>query len=577
MTLLEDTPLPDANAVLDNSTSEENPAPVCHHWLLDPSEGALRPEDEERCSKCNKNWSELLQSCLESEGHVHYAAYACSTGLPVNHYLVHGASSFCPHCQLNRLSHIARTITKVCSTVLSIPGLVVPTDDKRGQEEFSSRGALWALFQSYPNEVCSSMADWIKEVRSQQVEGDVIGYLIPKVPLHGDACTEECHEGFKVDVLKLLDEEFGTDTSFTIGMKPPSHLRAKKGTGSDKTSKTVSKPQINVEIDTEEDTGDAGEGEIPSGKHLSPLITDQIAWRGTCQEYLPFFYDIGARKKRELYVISQAIRCRQDPSNRGPPKLVPSLYLRASVSNLKKRADKLLAGVKPLDVIQPPNSANQQAPGTFVTPFVPTPRPRGPTNFGGSPRFPARGKSAPRNNYHNHGFARGRGGGRGRGSYQNYPDYYSNRSTYFTNRSGSTSDTPTRDPAAVVPMAKSVGVPGGSGVPPKSKIPQVIKGKGGKGRGGVSNNAHKNRKTSEQLNKSGSADLETQLDQSMEQYQLLQANRAARKVPGEKVKCLKASCKAEFTTGVGDFCGACGSNQNVEMAAALKRISKMQN
>ena len=159
MTLLEDTPLPDANAVLDNSITEENPAPVCHHWLLDPSEGALRPEDEERCSKCNKNWSELLQSCLESEGHVHYAAYSCSTGEPVTHYLVHGASSVCPHCQLNRLVHIARTLSKVCSAVLSTEGLVVPPDDKRGQEEFSSRGALWALYQTYPNEVCSALAD----------------------------------------------------------------------------------------------------------------------------------------------------------------------------------------------------------------------------------------------------------------------------------------------------------------------------------------------------------------------------------------------------------------------------------
>ena len=79
------------------------------------------------------------------------------------------------------------------------------------------------------------------------------------------------------------------------------------------------------------------------------------------------------------------------------------------------------------------------------------------------------------------------------------------------------------------------------------------------------------------MNKSGSADLETQLDQSMQQYQVLLAHRNARKEAGGKVICLRASCKAEFTTGVGNFCGACGSNQNVEMAAALKRIGKMQN
>ena len=145
-----------------------------------------------------------------------------------------------------------------------------------------------------------------------------------------------------------------------------------------------------------------------------------------------------------------------------------------------------------MDVIQPPNLANQQAPGTFVTPFVPFPRPRGPSNFGGSPRLPARGRSAPRNNYHNQGLVRGRGGGRGRSSYQNYPDNYTNRSTYFTNRLGPISDTSTRDPAAVAPMAQANGVPGGSGVSPPAKFPQVKKGKGVKGQGGSIQQRSKN-------------------------------------------------------------------------------------
>ena len=79
------------------------------------------------------------------------------------------------------------------------------------------------------------------------------------------------------------------------------------------------------------------------------------------------------------------------------------------------------------------------------------------------------------------------------------------------------------------------------------------------------------------MDKSGPADIDSQIDTTMQQYQELLNHRNSRKVSREKVICLRSSCKKEFTAGVGDFCGACGSNQNVEMAAALKRIAKMKN
>ena len=92
----------------------------------------------------------------------------------------------------------------------------------------------------------------------------------------------------------------------------------------------------------------------------------------------------------------------------------------------------------------------------------------------------------------------------------------------------------------------------------------------GQGKGGASGNTQKLRKTSEQVDKGGPADIDSQINSTMQQYQELLDHRESRKVSGGKVICLNSNCKKEFTAGVGDFCGVCGSNQNVEMAAALK-------
>ena len=108
-------------------------------------------------------------------------------------------------------------------------------------------------------------------------------------------------------------------------MKKHLLLRASKGTGSDKNAASASEPQNNEDIDNEVDMSETTEGKIPSGVRLSNLITDYIAWKGINNEYKAYFYSIGARKKKELYAISQAIRCRQEPSTRAPPRFVPNV------------------------------------------------------------------------------------------------------------------------------------------------------------------------------------------------------------------------------------------------------------
>ena len=84
MTLLEETPPSEANALLDTAEPGGNPAPSCSHWLLDTSSGGLWPEDEDPCPKCLKNWGTLLLECLGSEGLTANTAYGCSTGEPVS-------------------------------------------------------------------------------------------------------------------------------------------------------------------------------------------------------------------------------------------------------------------------------------------------------------------------------------------------------------------------------------------------------------------------------------------------------------------------------------------------------------
>ena len=193
---------------------------------------------------------------------------------------------------------------------------------------------------------------------------------------------------YKADVRKVLDQEFGTDAPITLRMVKPPLLRssANRGAKGDNNANTESQPETQQDIDNEVDISETIEDEIPSGIKLSNEITDFIAWRVCTDEYKSYFYNIGARKKKELYAISQTIRCCQEPSLVPPPRYVPKVYLRATVSMLRQRADKIMAGANNLDVIQTSLKAYQQAPGTFVTPFVPRgPHPQGHPSFGAPP------------------------------------------------------------------------------------------------------------------------------------------------------------------------------------------------
>ena len=59
-------------------------------------------------------------------------------------------------------------------------------------------------------------------------------------------------------------------------------------------------------------------------------------------EWKPYLYIVGEQKKRELFVISQAIRCRSNPCNVHPNLYVQKLYLKDIIPTLISRADKIL-------------------------------------------------------------------------------------------------------------------------------------------------------------------------------------------------------------------------------------------
>ena len=55
-----------------------------------------------------------------------------------------------------------------------------------------------------------------------------------------------------------------------------------------------------------------GTPQTAGGQKVSKKITEDFIWGGLCPEFLQYYYSIGLRKKQELYMISQAIRCKSD-------------------------------------------------------------------------------------------------------------------------------------------------------------------------------------------------------------------------------------------------------------------------
>ena len=77
-------------------------------------------------------------------------------------------------------------------------------------------------------------------------------------------------------------------------------------------------------------------------------------------------------------------------------------------------------------------------------------------------------------------------------------------------------------------------------------------------------------------NKGGSFDIDACLKSNLDALKEIKARRDIRVEPGNTLKCLVATCGADYPTG-GKFCYKCGTNQDVEEVKQLKTISAKLN
>ena len=70
----------------------------------------------------------------------------------------------------------------------------------------------------------------------------------------------------------------------------------------------------------------------------------------------------------------------------------------------------------------------------------------------------------------------------------------------------------------------------------------------------------------------GSFDIEARLTTNLNALMEQKARRDKCNVPGNILKCLVASCGADYPSG-GKFCNPCGANQDIEEVKRLKMIS----
>lgn len=254
------------------------------------------------------------------------------------------------------------------------------------------------------------------------------------------------------------------------------------------------------------------------------------------EEFKPYFFNMGIGKKQELFCISQAIRCRQEPTKYGPPRLVPNPFLGATIEVLKERAAKVISKE---DVVSDPVEADQQATGIINPIYSPDPSFQDQFHWGHPPRHPLR-YGTPRlpGNFHR---LPVRPRGRGRGFYQHFPaDTYTYRS-YFPRP-----PVPFRGPAPGAPVTpvRAVRPPaGGSGAPTvRTTAPSTNKAGVGTGRG-APHSAPKKTKKSRAPKESvgGLFDIDAALNSHLEELAKLKENRDKRKVPGNEVACLNDS------------------------------------
>ena len=106
-------------------------------------------------------------------------------------------------------------IAGVVKTILSVEMLSPPEGDVK-KRFFDPQLVMWGASSSFPNHFMDSFKDWEKYVCTQQVEGEVIEYIIPNYLIHGDACNNVCHGTYKAAITNVMDREFGSGNTLDV-------------------------------------------------------------------------------------------------------------------------------------------------------------------------------------------------------------------------------------------------------------------------------------------------------------------------------------------------------------------------
>ena len=89
-----------------------------------------------------------------------------------------------------------------------------------------------------------------------------------------------------------------------------------------------------------------------------------------CPEFKHYYYSIGLRMKQELYVISQAIRCKLDVTLLPNMRRVTPAYFKATIPMLCNRAAMLLRNTVEVDETSTSYLPTQPAPLISAPPLV---------------------------------------------------------------------------------------------------------------------------------------------------------------------------------------------------------------
>ena len=115
---------------------------LCEHPLVDQTEGGLRPEDREPCQLCQRTWHNLLLECVQKTVDSYPQSYCCTTGDRPEHYLVHQASTTCPHCSRPKSEHNAGMLMALVGSILSVEASPHPGVDVSKKRVFEPQLAV---------------------------------------------------------------------------------------------------------------------------------------------------------------------------------------------------------------------------------------------------------------------------------------------------------------------------------------------------------------------------------------------------------------------------------------------------